>query len=118
MPVVLLQGEHLQYQCPGCGWHSIPVKTGVKEPNSWLWNGDHEKPTISPSIKVTSPGWPANPEHGIEASAASCCHHHINNGIIEFCNDCTHSYNEKHVPLEPYSEAEVKMNMMEQSQCT
>lgn len=40
------------HYCPcGCGdLRALPVATGEKQPKSWQWNGDKEKPTLSPSI--------------------------------------------------------------------
>lgn len=32
--------------------HCIPITKAPKQPNSWLWDGNEEEPTISPSIDV------------------------------------------------------------------
>jgi hypothetical protein len=47
----------LHFTCPcGCGaCGATPVYAGS---NGWCWNGDLEKPTLTPSIKMLSPcGW-------------------------------------------------------------
>lgn len=42
---------HLMYCCPCCGeQRGIPISTGQKEKSHWLWDGNREKPTLSPSI--------------------------------------------------------------------
>lgn len=44
--------DGLYFVCPcGCrelSW--VPVKTGDKKAGSWRWNGDQERPVLSPSI--------------------------------------------------------------------
>ena len=43
----------LCYVCPcACGdWRCLPVTTGVKAERAWLWDGDRETPTLTPSIR-------------------------------------------------------------------
>jgi hypothetical protein len=48
-------------------------------PNAWTFNGDLERPTFSPSIKVTS----KNKDQEI------VCHSFVTDGQINFLNDCT-----------------------------
>lgn len=45
----------LNMTCPcGCGRvHCIPVHKGEKLPGHWLWDGNREKPTLTPSILAT-----------------------------------------------------------------
>jgi hypothetical protein len=42
----------LIYVCPcGCGkTGAVPVTTGQKRDKAWLWDGDFEKPTLTPTI--------------------------------------------------------------------
>lgn len=59
------------FWCPGCdGAHIVFLPR-------WSWNGNTERPTFSPSLLLTSPGY--------------CCHTITNDGIIQFCGDCTHA---------------------------
>lgn len=74
------------FHCPGCGF-SHWFKTKGKGP-CWTFNGDMDKPTIHPSLRV---------RYGQE----KVCHSFIKEGIIEFCNDCTHDLVGQKVPLEP-----------------
>lgn len=45
------------FVCPcGCATvHVLPTCTGVKKDKAWLWDGNVEKPTLSPSIQCTTP---------------------------------------------------------------
>jgi hypothetical protein len=79
-------GQYL-FWCEGCQeYHSVwtDKRDGV-EP--WGFNGDVDKPTISPSILVRGG------EHN------RTCHSFINNGMIQYLNDCTHSLAGKTVEL-------------------
>lgn len=75
-------GEFFHFWCPGCDeCHSIPVSHGVEDGRGWAFNGDYDKPTITPSILVNVGGFcPGQP----------ICHSFITNGRIEFCHDSTH----------------------------
>lgn len=47
----------LQFICP-CGCHSlhcVSTHKGEKVERAWLWNGNVEKPTLTPSIQCTTP---------------------------------------------------------------
>lgn len=38
--------------CNVCGWEVIlPINTGVKKEGAWLWDGNIESPTLTPSIR-------------------------------------------------------------------
>ena len=43
--------ETIILSCPACGMmHAIGVKTPRNPNHGWDWNGDKDKPTLSPSI--------------------------------------------------------------------
>ena len=69
------------FECPGCKCHH-GVWTTNKNNNSAIWqfNGDLEKPTVSPSILVTTT-WKGEKK---------ICHSFVRDGKIEFLSDCTH----------------------------
>lgn len=71
------EGEIKGYmiECPGC---DMPHQFDHR----WTFNGDMEKPTFFPSLKVT---W----THG--GSEKRVCHSFVRNGKIEYLKDCTHS---------------------------
>jgi hypothetical protein len=91
--------EGYAHWCPGCG-ESHLIYTEKKRQVNWGFNGDGEKPTFNPSVKIS---WGKN-QTGVER----ICHYFIRNGEIQFCDDSTHHLRGKTVPLEemPAEEAE------------
>lgn len=74
------KGKAYRFMCPGCGCiHQFWERWNDGSP-AWKWNGDVSKPTVHPSIKVTTPG-------GIPGAV---CHSFITNGRIQFLTDSTH----------------------------
>ena len=63
----------------------IQIKGSRKDTNYWSWNGDIDKPTLKPSIKTKYNN--------------IICHSFVNDGIIEFLNDCTHEMKDRKLPL-------------------
>lgn len=86
----------LAFECPGCG-NTHYVKKG------WTWNGDVDKPTITPSILTRSGHYMPdhegscwctyNAEHPEDPYPYTCfvCHSFVTDGKIQFLDDCTHS---------------------------
>jgi hypothetical protein len=64
------------FQCPGCNGSAHMVRTEGERPR-WEWNGDVDRPTISPSLLV-GPG------------TSFQCHSFIRDGQIQFLDDCWH----------------------------
>jgi len=98
MGKLLVNGDALSFYCPGCGeFHTVN--------RTWAFNGDSDRPTFSPSIKVTSghflaehkPGdrcWCTyNAEHPDDPTPFHCemCHSFVENGQIRFLDDCSHA---------------------------
>lgn len=79
------ENERLHFWCPGCD----NVMTVC--PKRWHWNGDTEKPTLSPSIKQTCGPFPDG--------HTDVCHCFVREGVIEFCGDCTHKLLNTSMPL-------------------
>lgn len=78
------QGWYL-FHCPGCQTaHSFWVNNS--EYPSWVFNGDLEKPTISPS-------------HRVSDNKGTFCHSFITNGNIQFLNDSKHKLKGQTVQL-------------------
>jgi hypothetical protein len=82
----------IAFVCPGCvamlggsGIHMLAVNTTVKSP-SWDWNGDLQKPTLSPSI-LTGKG------------TQNVCHSFLRNGVFQFLTDSNHRYCGKEVAM-------------------
>lgn len=83
-----VSGHYLVHECPGCkDTHLIPDYDGSRV--RWTFNGDFERPTLSPSIKTE---WTTSKRSHI-------CHYFIRDGKIEFCGDCTHDLSGQTVPL-------------------
>jgi hypothetical protein len=100
----------LCFWCPGCKEaHGVDLKR-------WTWNGDRERPTLQPSVLITSghlcPGFQPgedcwctyNAAHADKPAPFECsrCHVFVTNGQIQFLNDCTHSYAGRTVALEAF----------------
>ncbi len=67
------------FQCPGCRCsHYVRVSGG---PPIWQFNGDVDKPTVSPSILVG---------HVNASGKDTICHSFVRDGRIEFLSDCNH----------------------------
>lgn len=86
--------------CPGCGsehsiWTINPNSLGAM----WEFNGDVEKPTFNPSVRVTWPQWTTD-EAGVQTKKEHCCHFFIREGNIVYCGDCTHELSGQTLPLQ------------------
>lgn len=80
-----LSGGNFDYMifCPACKCgHGIDLAR-------WTFNGDMEKPAVSPSLLI-------NYEDG------KVCHSFIKEGKIQFLNDCTHDLAGQTVDLEDF----------------
>ena len=70
------------FMCPGCGvYHGVWTTNRNDNQAIWQFNGDVNKPTVSPSLLVRF-----TPMNGKDA----VCHSFINDGMIQFLSDCTH----------------------------
>ena len=72
------RGNRLWWFCPGCGNHHYVTL------DRWKWNGDPDKPTITPSYQ-----------------SRGTCHCTMANGTIHFLHDCSHGLAEESVDLSP-----------------
>ena len=100
--------EGLHFWCPGCQ-EAHTIRTA---PDGWGWNGDLEKPTFTPSVKVAGRRRITDAEHArimagetIETEP-TCCHSFVTHGRILFLSDCTHSLAGQTVDLPPWNDAE------------
>ena len=86
------------FWCQGCkDFHSLHLQRPADAPGpTWSWNGDSEKPVITPSVKVTYGAVP-DADLGFEEWLKDrMCHSHVGchgaqPGEIIFLNDCTHA---------------------------
>lgn len=72
---------HCHYFCPGCGYEH------VFSPEVHKWNGDTEKPTVTPSLLQSNP------------QGHHTCHSYITDGKIKFLSDCWHNLKDQTVDL-------------------
>jgi len=71
------------FVCPGCNAeHAFDDR--------WGFNGDFEKPTISPSFLQ---------QGSLGDNKYGTCHSFIKDGMIQFLGDCTHELKGQTVPL-------------------
>ena len=68
--------KRIGFWCPGCDTMMTVC------PDRWNWNGDTDKPTLSPSILQTLGPFPDGRKE--------VCHCFVRDGQIEFLGDCTH----------------------------
>jgi hypothetical protein len=73
-----------QFKCPGCKFLHIFRTHNSKGENRpiWTFNGNLEKPTFIPSLKLHYDAQEGRPGY--------CCHSIVTDGKIQFCSDCTH----------------------------
>jgi hypothetical protein len=70
----------LCFYCPACKrMHGVYVDESKLV--NWGFNGDYDKPTFSPSIKVEMWNHP---------DKSDICHSFVRNGKIQYLSDCTH----------------------------
>jgi len=64
--------------------------------NSWTWNGDIEKPTLRPSILTKKVRDMTNEEYAKAMAGETLdidwiiCHTWVNDGKVQFLDDCSH----------------------------
>ena len=74
----------LRFYCPGC-----ELKHTLND--TWNFNNDYEKPTITPSIKVVG--------YNNEENMYYVCHLYITDGNIIYLSDCTHNLLGQTIPM-------------------
>lgn len=86
--VPFVSGEHSGQRifCPGC------KRSHLFDMPRWTWNGDSDRPTFSPSLRV----FYQHPETGADVTI---CHSFVRDGRIEFLSDCEHEMKNRTVEL-------------------
>lgn len=104
----------VSFRCPGCHHHHTLPVGDVSEGPRWGFNGDLERPTITPSILARG-GCYADPTCCQGEDAEYCdrdkpadadgmkvcqlCHSFVTEGRIQFLDDCTHDLRGQTVDL-------------------
>jgi hypothetical protein len=91
MKVLLVDGEPATW-CPAC--RSIHLLNVHQAGPRWTWNGDTERPTFEPSVRVRS--------------GAYCCHYFVRDGQIMYCNDSTHELAGQTIALPDAPQSEIE----------
>lgn len=82
------------FWCPACKQgHTLWVVRRSAVPNPWQWDGNVEKPTVQPSLKIEGVRFDGRPY---------ICHLVVTAGMLNYCADCTHELAGKTVPMEPF----------------
>lgn len=81
------------FNCPACGTMHAPDQR-------WAFNGDMDRPTFSPSLRVK---WKKPIENDQYVDVV--CHSFIRDGRIEFCSDSTHHMAGMTVDIPEWEEA-------------
>jgi hypothetical protein len=96
-----VEGGHSHW-CPGCEqMHVIP--------DTWMFDGNLEKPTFYPSVRTTGKqqifvggkwtgGWKRD---AAGEPVDFYCHYFLHAGQLQFCGDSTHALAGRTVPLPP-----------------
>lgn len=104
-------GWHLAFWCGACNTHhGVPVRLpgGLADhpANGWSWNGDRERPTLTPSLRVQGTV-PLTDEQADRVLAGEkiepvplVCHFHLTDGVIHYLGDSSHDQAGQRVPLE------------------
>lgn len=102
VPCLTEEATHLTLNIPGpTGSLTLPVQIkGRREgTGNWTWNGDTEKPTVSPSVLTSGTrflgGDPTDKANWPEFR----CHSWINDGHAQFLSDCSHDLKDQTVEL-------------------
>lgn len=99
----------LLFWCPGC---NTPHGPRVAGPSAWDWNGDRDRPTLSPSVLVrgTRPLTDDEYQRVIRGNTLTpeplVCHSFVRDGQIQFLGDCTHALAGQTVPIPDWPHAD------------
>lgn len=98
---ILDNSEHVAGQkiamffCPACDTHHGPHVTGPSP--VWGWNGSVDRPTFTPSIRVTGKRTITDDEYKRIMAGERLdipdrvCHSFVTDGRIQYLPDCTHA---------------------------
>lgn len=96
-------GMRLAWWCGACQTHhQVPVDGK----NAWTWNGDREKPTLTPSVRVMGTVPLTDAQHAdvmagkMVTTTPLECHFWLTDGVIHYLGDCSHNLKGQKVPLE------------------
>lgn len=84
--------EAYSHWCTACQeCHTFYIQD--QGPEKWSFNGNVDRPTFSPSMKLYRIGKKKDEERTL-------CHYILTDGVMNYCNDSPHAFAGKSVPLE------------------
>jgi len=86
----------LGFYCKGCKQAHFVNTDPSKQ---WGFNGNFERPTLTPSILVNFPANPNAGEKFKEWRTARACHSFVTDGNIQYLSDCRHEFAGKTIEL-------------------
>lgn len=86
----------VSFWCPGCARAHSVCTTGGNP--AWCWDGDVDRPTLSPSVLVWSQ-LGADGTRLPEGQLRTLCHSFVEAGQIRFLGDSAHALAGQTVPL-------------------
>ena len=97
------KGGQLWHYCPACDdLHSVAIDEPYKNGSRWDFDGNVEKPSLSPSVKVT-----VCRTHDPDFEN-KICHYFLKNGRFEYLSDCTHKLAGMRIPMVEIPEKFIK----------
>lgn len=87
--------------CPACrSMHDYAVVAPFRNGARWTFNGDYERPTFTPSMRI---------EWGMGGDMPNkVCHYFVTDGQIAYCADSTHALAGKTVNLPDLDEEKAR----------
>jgi hypothetical protein len=90
-------GKHW-FHCPACDApHAVPVGG-----EGWVKSGTPDKPTLHPSVKVTSHEIAYKDDGSLDTPIKTTCHFWLRAGRFNYCGDCTHEFSNESIPMVEY----------------
>ena len=94
--------SYFLFWCPGCGCgHVYWCGSGFTHPQQWTFNGDYEKPSFSPSLRMFVRVTREDGERLVDTGEQKThCHLFVTDGEIRYCGDNPHKLNGQTVAME------------------
>ena len=87
--LVSLDDGLLGHWCPACGRPHVVRVQGHDAHERWAWNGDPDRPSLTPSIRVRR----------LRGRRESICHYVLREGVLLYLADSSHIMIGRFVPL-------------------
>lgn len=99
-PLAVSADAGWMHWCPACNEvHAIAVEKAFANGAKWSFNGNMDKPSFVPSVKITIGPMPTVPVGRADAGKIYVCHYILTDAVIDYCGDCTHSLRGQKVAL-------------------